>query len=81
MLLLMNWIRDKASKLAQMNETESGDSQTEQSDKSKKAKKQRRLERKERSLLKQKKRLSIKLSEQAKKVCRICEKLLKFFPN
>ncbi|CAG5112536.1 Oidioi.mRNA.OKI2018_I69.chr2.g6743.t1.cds [Oikopleura dioica] len=59
--------RDKASKLAQMNETESGDSQTEQSDKSKKAKKQRRLERKERSLLKQKKRLSIKLSEQAKK--------------
>jgi len=50
-----------------MNETESGDSQTEQSDKSKKAKKQRRLERKERSLLKQKKRLSIKLTEQAQK--------------
>jgi hypothetical protein len=51
-----------------MNETESGDSQTEQSDKSKKAKKQRRLERKERSLLKQKKRLSIKVAEQSQKV-------------
>lgn len=62
-----------------MNETESGDSQTEQSDKSKKAKKQRRLERKERSLLKQKKRLSIKLTEQAQKVCIFYEKIMNFF--